>query len=118
MSGVAMLKQIHSGISDVYKELKERLADYKRSSFEEEIMQLFNPNTDYSRSFKFSTTLHHHQLKIGDTKKIKMLQIEENEYTLIALIEPSIGKSKRTIKFKMDGIKGWVSIGIAIRQMV
>jgi hypothetical protein len=118
MSGVAMLKQIHSGISDVYKELKERLADYKRSSFEEEIMQLFNPNTDYSRSFKFSTTLHHHQLKIGDTKKIKMLQLEENEYTLIALIEPSIGKSKRTIKFKMDGIKGWVSIGIAIRQMV
>jgi hypothetical protein len=34
------------------------------------------------------------------------------------LIEPAIGSKKKSINFKMDGIKGWVSIGIAIRKKV
>lgn len=42
----------------------------------------------------------------------------DNEYTVLSLIEPSIGSKKKSITFKMDGIKGWVSIGIAIRKKV
>ncbi len=36
----------------------------------------------------------------------------------MVLVEPVIGQSKKTIKFKMQGIKGWVAIGIAIRKRV
>jgi hypothetical protein len=32
------------------------------------------------------------------------------------LVEPSIGQLKKSIKLKMEGIKGWVAVGIAIRK--
>ena len=47
-----------------------------------------------------------------------MSNLPDNQYTLISLIEPCIGNKKRTIKLKMDGIKGWVSAGIAFRSAV
>lgn len=34
----------------------------------------------------------------------------------MALIEPAIGTQKKSIKFKMEGIKGWVAVGLAIRK--
>lgn len=46
-----------------------------------------------------------------------MSDIPDNEYTLLSLIEPCLGNKKRTIKLKMEGIKGWVALGIAIRQI-
>jgi hypothetical protein len=60
----------------------------------------------------------HHSLKLVDPKRIKIPDLPDNEYTLMALIEPSIATQKRTIKFKMEGIKGWVAVGIAIRKKV
>lgn len=53
-----------------------------------------------------------------DPKTIKMSNLQDNEFTLVSLIEPSIGSKKRTIKLKMDGIKGWVSVGIAFKALV
>lgn len=53
-----------------------------------------------------------------DPKSLKMPNLPDNEYTLLALIEPCIGSKKRSIKLKMDGIKGWVSVGIAFRAQV
>jgi hypothetical protein len=60
----------------------------------------------------------HPSLKLIDSKKIKIPDLPDNEYTLMALIEPSIGTQKKSIKFKMEGIKGWVSVGIAVRKKV
>ena len=60
----------------------------------------------------------HHDLKLVDQKKITMPNLPDNEFTLVSLIEPAIGNKKRTIKLKMDGIKGWVSAGIAYKSQV
>jgi len=68
--------------------------------------------------YRFSSTLLHSSLKLLDPKTIKMPNLPDNEYTLIALIEPCIGNKKRSIKLKMVGIKGWVAAGIAIRSRV
>jgi hypothetical protein len=79
---------------------------------------MFNPFESSLKSFKFSTTMLHPELKITDPKNLKMANLTDNEYTLLALIEPSIGNKKRTIKLKMVGIKGWVAAGIAYRSTV
>ena len=47
-----------------------------------------------------------------------MPNLPDNEYTLVSLIEPCIGNKKRSIKLKMDGIKGWVSTGIAYKSLI
>ena len=70
------------------------------------------------KAFRFSSTLVHSALKVTDHKTIKMPNLPDNEYTLLALIEPSIGDKKRSIKLKMAGIKGWVAAGVAIRSKV
>ena len=79
---------------------------------------MFNPYESAMKSFKYSTTLLHHDLKLVDQKKITMPNLPDNEFTLVSLIEPAIGNKKRTIKLKMDGIKGWVSAGIAYKSQV
>ena len=79
---------------------------------------MFNPYESVMKSFKYSTTMLHHDLKLVDQKKITMPNLPDNEFTLVSLIEPAIGNKKRTIKLKMDGIKGWVSAGIAYKSQV
>ena len=78
---------------------------------------MFSPSSESSmKSYKFSNTLTHPDLKITDPKNLKMPNLSDNEYTLLSLIEPSIGNKKRTIKLKMNGIKGWVAAGIAFKS--
>ena len=60
----------------------------------------------------------HTSLKITDPKSLIMPNLPDNDYTLLALIEPYIGTKKRSIKLKMDGIKGWVAAGVAFRSQV
>lgn len=79
---------------------------------------MFNPYESAMKSFKYSASMLHHDLKLVDNKKITMPNLPDNDYTLISLIEPAIGNKKRTIKLKMDGIKGWVSAGIAYKSQV
>jgi hypothetical protein len=67
----------------------------------EDIIQLFNPKTEFNKFYRFSPTLIHQSLKLVDPKKIKIPDIPDNEYTLMALIEPCIGSQKKSIKFKM-----------------
>jgi hypothetical protein len=53
---------------------------------------------------------------VTDSKNMMMPNLPDNEYTLLALIEPCIGNKKRTIKLKMNGIKGWMAAGIAYKS--
>ena len=77
---------------------------------------MFNPYESTVKSYKFSMTFHHPDLKITDSKNMKMSNLPDNEYTLMALIEPCIGNKKKTIKLRMDGIKGWMAAGIAYKN--
>lgn len=88
----------------------------KSESLSEEVLSLLNPKADFGKFFRFSTTLAHPSLKLVDAKRVKMPDVPDNEHTLMVLVEPGIGQSKKSIKFKMEGIKGWVAVGIAIRK--
>ena len=80
---------------------------------------MFNPSLESSfKSYKFSSTMKHPDLVVTDHKNLNMPYLEDNQYTLVGLIEPCLGNKKRTIKLKMVGIKGWVSAGIAYRNIV
>lgn len=99
--------------------MREKLTSGKKSeNLCEEVLALLNPKADFGKHFRFSSTLTHHSLKLVDPKRVKMPDLPENEHTLMVLVEPGIGQLKKSIKFKMEGIKGWVAIGIAIRKRV
>ena len=81
------------------------------------MLSALNPDEESGRRFKFSTKLVHPSIKVVDGNQVKMPDLAENEFTLLALIEPCITR-KASIRLRMDGIKGWVSVGVAIRRRV
>lgn len=116
--GKNFVRYIRREVGDIYKEFKERSQSLKKNWQEEEVLEIFNPTESSTKSFKFSSSLLHSNLKYTDPKSIIMPNLPDNEYTLLSLIEPALGNKKRSIKLKMEGIKGWVAIGIAFRSQV
>lgn len=116
--GKNFVKHIRGVAGDIYKDFKEKVQTLKKNWLEEEILEIFNPSESSTKNFKFSSSLLHSNLKYTDPKSIIMPNLPDNEYTLLSLIEPSLGNKKRSIKLKMDGIKGWVAVGIAFRSQV
>ena len=101
-TGQSIIKQIKSEVGERYKLFREKITSGKSyDNLNQEAIKLFNIKTNYSRSFRFSDTLLHSSLKIIDSKKIKIPDLPDNQHTLLALVEPSIGNKKNTIKFKM-----------------
>ena len=78
---------------------------------------MLNPEEESNKKFRFSNKLVHPSIKVIDQKQVKMPDMADNEFTLLALVEPAITR-KASIKLRMDGIKGWVSVGAAIRRRV
>ncbi len=116
--GKNLVKYIRGEVGDIYKDFKEKSQSLKKNWQEEEVLEIFNPSESSTKSFKFSSTLLHSDLKLTDPKTLKMPNLTDNEHTLLSLIEPALGNKKRSIKLKMEGIKGWVAVGIAFRSQV
>lgn len=119
LAGKGILRQIRTEISELYKQLRDKFTGGKKNdSLCEEVLGLLNPKAEFAKFFRFSTTLAHPSIKVLDPKRVKMPDLPENEHTLMVLIQPGIGQSKKSIKLKMEGIKGWVAVGLAIRKRV
>lgn len=79
-------KYIRKEVGDIYKEVKEKSQSLKKNCQTEEILELFNISEKSTKSFKFSSSLLHSDLKYTDPKSISMPDLPENEEILLALI--------------------------------